>query len=227
MRLEVLDLSVRKRTLAKRAARRPVIPGLPRLQTEALGYGFFNDVWAVSDQLVVKLARSCGPLRQPLSWLRRNRREHEMIVPYLRVPPTYHVRLRDECGKPVSVMLQQRLYGELLSRVQDEDLYGCRARKEMEDVVYGLKKCCDELGWLPDVIGGPPRWGMNDVRQSNNLLLDETGRIWLIDPAAFFFWFSSRNPLGRLYTRVLLQSARRLLCKTAPTHDRDRGGRWG
>lgn len=185
--------------------------GLRAVEEESLGSGFFNEVRAVSGGMVVKVAKPYGPLRQPLSWLLRNRLEHSQVEPYLPVPPTYHVRMRTLGGPPASVILQARLHGRLLSEVSDAELRRDPLRGELEAIVAALRRCYREMGWLPDVIGGPPRWGMHDVRRSNNLLVDLEGRVWLIDPGALFFWFSSRNIVGRVYTRVLLGSAERMV----------------
>ena len=54
------------------------------------------------------------------------------------------------------------------------------------------------------------RWDIWDVRKSSNLFVDTQGRIWFIDPSAVFLWFSSRNPLGWVFTGVVLFTARRL-----------------
>ncbi len=194
----------------KRSTRGLGLLGLRAQEEETLGSGFFNDVRGLSGDKVIKVAKPYGPLRQPLSWLLRNRREHVQVEPYLRVPATYHVRMRTAHGKPVSVILQRKLAGRLLSQVPDAELYGPSMRRELTALNAALDRCSRELGWLPDVIGGPPRWGMHDVRRSNNLLVDVNARIWLIDPGALFFWFSRRNIIGRVYTGVLLRSARRL-----------------
>jgi hypothetical protein len=55
--------------------------------------GFFNEVHVVEGEVVVKVAKPYGPLQQPLSWLRQNRKEHEDLGRHLRVPSTYHVRM--------------------------------------------------------------------------------------------------------------------------------------
>ncbi len=191
------------------------VQGISFLNAERLGSGSFNEVLSLNKSLVVKLAKSWGPFVQPISWLKRNRQEHELAARYLPVPPTYHVYARDQQGNPVNMILQRRIHGRVLSQVPDRVLYSAKMRDEMEGLVRGLEECRQELGWLPDVIGGPLRWGQHDLRRSNNLFLDTDGRIWLIDPGAFFFWFSSRNPVGRVYTWILLQSARRMLSRTS------------
>ncbi|MDQ3327171.1 MAG: hypothetical protein M3506_01420 [Chloroflexota bacterium] len=190
--------------------------GLLGLRAEGqfvLGAGFFNEVHVVAEDVVVKVAKPYGPLQQPLSWLRRNRREHEHSTRYLRVPATYHVRMNRRGDRPVSVLLQARLSGRLLSQAPDEDLYLPPLRMELVQTVRALERCRRQSGWLPDVIGGPPRWGMHDLRRSNNLFVTDDGEIWLIDPGALFLWFSRRNPVGMLYTSLLLWSGRRMLRK--------------
>ncbi len=172
----------------------------------------------MGDDKVVKVARVRGPLRQPVGWLRRNRAEHELVSRYIPVPPTYHVRMRDSSGRPVSVILQTKLNGRLLSEIADEELRREPLRSNLREAVQRLERSVHELGWLPDIIGGPPRWGLHDARRSNNLMVDEDDEVWLIDPGAFFFWFSVGNPVGRLYTVVLRRSALRML-------RRARGGR--
>lgn len=184
--------------------------GVRAIPGAVLGYGFFNRVWTLQERCVIKEGKTFGALKQPLDWLIRNRREHELCVRWVRIPPTYHVRLRDSNGIPVSIILQRRLHGRPLCEAPDTELYGAAMRGEVQKLVDDLDRCERELGFLPDVIGGPPRWGMHDVRRSNNYLVEDSGRIWLIDPGAVFFWFSSRNPIGWLYTRLLILSARRM-----------------
>ncbi len=211
MLTRLLTRRAHKATRRARGARRQELAGLPSLEGELLGKGFFNDVWSPDGRTVVKVARQFGPLVQPLSWIERNRREHEMVQSYIPVPPTYHVRVRDKLGHPANVLLQEKLDGELLTSVADDRLRDCARYGELEAMVARIEECYQQLGWLPDVIGGPPRWGMHDLRRSNNYLLDTEGRLWLIDPGALFFWFSRRNPIGRLYTGLLLWSGRRLV----------------
>ena len=186
------------------------LQGLRARTGETLGAGFFNDVRSLAVDKVLKLGKPYGPFSQPLSWLLRNRQEHRQVSPYLRVPATYHVRMRTEEGAPVSVILQGRLNGRVLSQLPDDELYGESLRDELHALETALHRCVREAGWLPDVIGGPPRWGMHDVRRSNNLFVDASGHIWLIDPGALFFWFSARNPIGKLYTALLIRSTRRM-----------------
>ncbi len=176
-----------------------------------LGSGFFNEVHVVENEVVVKVAKPYGPLQQPLSWLRQNRKEHEASARYLRVPATYHVRMNRRDDRPVSVILQTRLYGRLLSQVSDNELYQPALRAELVRTIRAIEHFGRHIGWLPDVIGGPPRWGMHDLRRSNNLFVTDEGQIWLIDPGALFLWFSRRNPIGMIYTSVLLWSGRRML----------------
>ncbi|MDQ3855621.1 MAG: hypothetical protein M3281_04415 [Chloroflexota bacterium] len=173
--------------------------------------GFFNEVWSLDGGHVIKVARARGPLRQPASWLRRNRQEHELVSCHMRVPCTYHVRVRDRRGRPMSVILQDRLHGRLLSELSDEYLREPRVLPNLSEALRSLERAVQELGWLPDIIGGPPRWGLHDARNSNNLMVDDEGQVWLIDPGAFFFWFSTYNLVGRLYTTVLRRSAVRML----------------
>lgn len=180
-----------------------------------LGAGFFNEVHVVAGNVVVKVAKPYGPLQQPLSWLRRNRKEHEGATSYLRVPATYHVRMKRKGDQPVSVLLQSRLHGRLLSQVPAEELSQPPLRAELVRTIQALERCRRQNGWLPDVIGGPPRWGMHDLGQSNNLFVTDDGEIWLIDPGALFLWFSRRNLIGLLYTSVLLRSGRRMLRRKA------------
>ncbi len=192
---------------------RPQLLGIRNGAGEVLGSGFFNEVRALRDDLVIKVAKPFGPFAQPLSWLIRARREHELIAPYLNTPSTYYLRVHDSDGRPVSVILQRRLEGEVFSQLSEERITAAGMRSELERLQSGLQLCVRELGWLADVIGGPPRWGVHDLRYSNNLLVDREGKIWLIDPGAFFFWFATSNPLGRFYTWLLLRSARRLVRK--------------
>lgn len=197
-------------TKAVLPARGRSLHGLPRLSGGILGEGFFNEVWAISDEVVAKVARPYGRWGQPLRWLERNRREHELAARFTRIPSTYHVRVRDEHGVPANVILQKRLHGVLLHQLPDRQLYEGGLAAEVAGMVRDMDACARSLGWLPDVIGGPPRWGMHDVRRSNNYMLDRDGRLWLIDPSSLFFWFSRRNPVGRLYTGLLLATAHRL-----------------
>lgn len=189
----------------------PDLIGLRAPVGETLGSGFFNAVRRLGPDKVVKVARPYGPLGQPLSWLVRNRREHVQAGSYLPIPETYHVRMRTRRGTIVSVILQRRLEGERLSAVPCDRLREPVARASLARGVAQLRRCRRELGWLPDVIGGPPRRGMHDVRRSNNLFVDTAGEVWLIDPGALFFWFSRRNPIGWLYTAILLRTAERML----------------
>lgn len=175
-----------------------------------LGKGFFNRVVALRGGWVLKLARPIGPFPQPLGWRLRNRAEHELARRYLRTPETYYLRMGDARGRPVNAILQRRIHGEPLASVPRAVLHSPELAPELERVAAALVRCRRECGWVPDVIGGPPRLRTHDIRRSNNLFLDAGGGIWLIDPGAMFFWFSRRNPLGRLYTAVLVRSALRL-----------------
>lgn len=164
-------------------------------------------------EAVVKVAQPYGPLHQPLEWLVRNRAEHVAAAQYFPVPRTYHVRMSTQDDVKVNVILQERLQGRMLSQVSDGELREPVLHNSLVATADALLKSAKWLGWLPDVIGGPPRWGMHDLRHSNNLWVDSAGRIWLIDPGALFLWFSRRNPVGWLYTSVLLASARRLVAR--------------
>lgn len=161
---------------------------------------------------VLKVGRTYAGLAQPLSWLIRNRREHDVAARYFRVPPSYHVRLLDSRGAPVNLILQKRLHGVPLSAVSAADLsvHG----EELQQLAKACTHCWDEQGWLPDVIGGPPRLSMHDVRHSNNLFLDTSAHtVHLLDPSAFFCWFSRASVAGRVYASMLVRSARLLAAR--------------
>lgn len=191
----------------------PRLLGLRSWSDELLGRGFFNEVRVLNPDSVVKIARPYGPLRQPLSWLVRNRVEHEAAAKYLPVPRTYHLRMRTLEGPAVNVMLQQYIPGRVLSEISDAELQKPRLRENLRTTMTALHRCARQLGWVPDIIGGPPRWGIHDLRRSNNLFVDSQDQVWLIDPGALFLWFSRRNPIGWIYTGLLLRSARRLARK--------------
>ncbi len=191
---------------------KPAIRGLPRGPYKVLGSGFFNEVYSLGP-VVFKLAKRYGPLGQPPGWLVRNRLEHRFVSTYVRTPPTFHAVVEDTRGRPTNLILQRRIVGRPLAELTDDELYSRAMIAELERLHDSLSECLVELGWLPDVIGGPPRWGMHDLRYSNNLLVDEEGRIWLIDPGAFFLWFSRRNPLGWVYTTLLMLTCRRMLLR--------------
>ncbi len=175
-----------------------------------LGSGFFNDVWELTNNkdYVVKVAKPYFGYNQPLSWLIRQANEHSIAAKYFRVPQSFFVRSRTSSGKPVNLVIQKKVNGTPLSRLGDREL--TIIRDELLGLVEAIKMCLAETNSLPDVIGGPPRWCMHDIRCSNNLVVDEQRKIWLIDPAAMFLWFSRSNIFGRYYTNLLVRSAERL-----------------
>lgn len=175
-----------------------------------LGSGFFNDVWELTNNkdYVVKIAKSYFGYDQPLSWLIRQANEHSTAAKYFRVPQSFFVRSTTSSGKAVNLVIQKKINGTPLSMLEDRELK--LIRDELLDLVKAIKMCLAETNSLPDVIGGPPRWCMHDIRCSNNLVVDEQHRIWLIDPAAMFLWFSRSNIFGRYYTGLLVRSAERL-----------------
>ncbi|MDP9350638.1 MAG: hypothetical protein M3P51_03740, partial [Chloroflexota bacterium] len=155
------------RRITKRHARQDLRPvGLRQWSDEVLGRGFFNEVRAVGAESVVKVARPFGPLHQPIEWLVRNRAEHVAAARYFPVPRTYHVRMRAHGDLRVNVILQERLQGRMLSQVPDAELSEPVLRESLVTASGALHKSARRLGWLPDVIGGPPRWGMHDLRYS-------------------------------------------------------------
>lgn len=188
--------------------------GVRGFSPQVLGAGAFSKVARLERGHVVKIGRSYLGLAQPLSWIVRNRREHEVASRYFRVPTSYHLRVLDDRGVPVNLILQRHLDGIPMAELGETELLGLS--RELKELDSACRTCWRIEGWLPDVIGGPPRYRMHDIRNSNNLFLDRTTRtLHLLDPSALFCWFARSSVLGRVYAPMLLTSARLLAARAS------------
>ena len=73
-----------------------------------------------------------------------------------------------------------------------------------------VERCWEQTGWLPDV-GGRAHlpWELYAPLRSDNVLLDESGQCWLVDPSATAIFHDRRWPTARLHALLMRRALRR------------------
>lgn len=176
---------------------------------ERIGGGWHSGVRELGHLWVVK---NVHPFWQRGNWKEKLIGDFYNLETFFKpyIPQTYFVEGINQGGRRDLFTLQRRVEGQVLQNYSyKEILDNQHALVELDDFTHKILEMYDQTGGIPDIHGNPVlSTRQYDIKFTDNILLEPSGKLWLVDidrlgPLWSSDWFVGRWHVKRQIDSVL------------------------
>lgn len=160
------------------------------------------------------VAKRLLPLWQLGDWRQRLKEDFYLINEFLGefIPPTYFVEGMDDRNVRNLLIVQRRVDGRPIEKISHEELLANpRAITELDAFTRKVIEMYDWTGRIPDLHGGG-NFDLSkqyEIKETDNILVEQSGRTWLIDTGLLGPLFSPNWVVGKQHIRLHVRSVHR------------------
>lgn len=148
---------------------------------QRLAQGIHSEVRELGDSWVVKRVL---PFWQRSGWRDKWVQDYTLLRDFLRsfIPPTGFVEGMNEQGKRTLLLIQKRVDGRSLRSLSYEELLGnTSVLEQLNEFTIEALQLHQLAKRIPDLHGSPDFFRQYDVKETENVVVEPSGKVWLVD----------------------------------------------